>query len=39
MLDFGVVNWIANLGLRHKETWVGWLTTSTLGIGEGWLKE
>jgi hypothetical protein len=32
-------NWIANLGLGHKETWVGWLTTSTLGIGKGWLKE
>jgi hypothetical protein len=32
-------NWITNLGLRHKETWVRWLTTSPLGIGKIWLKE
>jgi hypothetical protein len=32
-------NWITNLGLRHKKTWVGWLTTSPLGIGKRWLKE
>jgi len=27
-------NWITNLGLRHKETWVGWLTNFSLGIGK-----
>jgi len=32
-------NWITNLKLRLKESWVGWLTTSPLGIGKRWLKE
>jgi hypothetical protein len=32
-------NWVANLRLRHKETWVGLATTSTCGMGEAWFMD
>ncbi len=32
-------NWVANLGLKHKETWVGSTTTSLWEMGKKWFMK